>query len=111
MPPKWGLGFMHRVPTLYTAEQVLEEVDQFEERGYPLDVIGLEPGWQSAAYPGTFVWDEGRFPDPDRFIARMRERGVDVNLWLNPYVAPSSPLFPVLEPLSGSHTKRRMGPK
>jgi alpha-D-xyloside xylohydrolase len=104
LPPKWGLGFLHRVPTLYTAADVLEEVDGFAERGYPLDVIGLEPGWQSAAYPGTFVWDSTRFPDPSGFIGAMRERGVDVNLWLNPYVAPSSPLFPALEPLSGSHT-------
>jgi alpha-glucosidase (family GH31 glycosyl hydrolase) len=104
LPPKWGLGFMHRVPTLYSADQVLQEVDEFATHGYPLDVIGLEPGWQSAAYPGTFVWDPGRFPDPSGFIGAMRERGVDVNLWLNPYVAPSSPLYPALEPLSGSHT-------
>jgi alpha-glucosidase (family GH31 glycosyl hydrolase) len=104
LPPKWGLGFLHRVPTLYTAEQVRDEVDQFAARDYPLDVIGLEPGWQSAAYPGTFVWDRTRFPDPAGFMAEMRSRGVDVNLWLNPYVAPTSPVYAALRPLSGSHT-------
>lgn len=104
LPPKWGLGFLHRVPTLYTADQVREEVDQFAARDYPLDVIGLEPGWQSAAYPGTFVWDRTRFPEPASFVAGMRSRGVDVNLWMNPYVAPSSPLYAALRPLSGSHT-------
>jgi alpha-glucosidase (family GH31 glycosyl hydrolase) len=104
LPPKWGLGFLHRVPTLFTAGQVLAEVDQFAERGYPLDVVGLEPGWQSAAYPGTFVWDPTRFPDARGFLGAMRGRGVGVNLWINPYVAPSSPLYDVLRPLSGSHT-------
>lgn len=104
LPPKWGLGFLHRVPRLYTAEQVLEEVGQFAEHDYPLDVIGLEPGWQSAAYPGTFVWDSTRFPDPAAFVAELNRRGIDVNLWINPYVAPSSPLYPELKPLSGSHT-------
>jgi len=104
LPPKWGLGFLHRVPTLSTAEQAAEEVAQFAARGYPLDVLGLEPGWQSASYPGTFVWDRTRFPDPDAFLALMKRAGVRVNLWMNPYVAPSSPLYASLAPRSGSHT-------
>ena len=104
LPPKWGLGFLHRVPTLFTAQQAADEVAQFASRGYPLDVLGLEPGWQSASYPGTFVWDRTRFPDPDAFLAGMKRAGVRVNLWMNPYVAPTSPLFPILAPRSGSYT-------
>ncbi|NUS97364.1 MAG: DUF5110 domain-containing protein [Gemmatimonadaceae bacterium] len=104
LPPKWGLGFMQRVRTSSTADDVLREVDEFDARGYPLDVIGLEPGWQSAAYPGTFVWDSTRFPDPAGFMRVMTGRGVRVNLWINPYVAPRAPIFDALRPLSGSHT-------
>jgi alpha-glucosidase (family GH31 glycosyl hydrolase) len=104
LPPKWGLGFLHRVPTLYTGEQVLREADEFAAQGFPLDVIGLEPGWQSAAYPGSFVWDQTRFPDPSAFLREMRRRGVAVNLWINPYVSPKAPFYAQLEPLSGSHT-------
>ena len=104
LPPKWGLGFLHRVPTLYTADQVLHEVDEFAARGFPLDVVGLEPGWQSAAYPGTFVWDTTRFPDAPGFLREMRRRRVSVNLWINPYVSPRAPFYEKLRPLSGSHT-------
>jgi alpha-D-xyloside xylohydrolase len=104
LPPKWGLGFMHRVPTLFTAEQVLREVDDFATRGYPLDVVGLEPGWQSAAYPGTFIWDSTRYADARGFLRQMDARGVRVNLWMNPYVSPKAPFFEAIEPLSGSHT-------
>jgi alpha-D-xyloside xylohydrolase len=104
LPPKWGLGFLHRVPTLFTAEQASTEVAEFARRGYPLDVLGLEPGWQSAAYPGSFVWDTTRFAQPDSFVAHMSRAGVRVNLWMNPYVAPSSPMFRAIAPLSGSHT-------
>ena len=49
LPPKWGLGFTHRTPTLYTAEQVKQEAAEFEKRGFPLDFIGLEPGWHDHA--------------------------------------------------------------
>lgn len=104
LPPKWGLGFVHRVPTLYTAEKVLKEVDEFAKQRYPLDVIGLEPGWQSAAYPGSFVWDTTRFPDVAGFLTALRQRGVGTNLWFNPYVSPRAPFYKALEPLSGSHT-------
>ncbi len=104
LPPKWGLGFVHRVPTRFTAEQATQEVSEFASKGYPLDVLGLEPGWQGAAYPGSFAWDTVRFRNPDAFMAGMKRAGVRVNLWMNPYVAPSSPMFRALEPLSGSHT-------
>lgn len=50
LPPRWGLGFTQRVPTLYTSEQVEQEAEMFTKRGFPLDFIGLEPGWQSKSY-------------------------------------------------------------
>ena len=46
LPPKWGLGFTQRVPTLSTADDVRKEVDAFAKNKFPLDFIGLEPGWQ-----------------------------------------------------------------
>ncbi|HEX2717360.1 MAG TPA: TIM-barrel domain-containing protein [Gemmatimonadaceae bacterium] len=104
LPPKWGLGFLHRTPSLFTAGQVLAEADEFAKRGFPLDVVGLEPGWQSAAYPGTFAWDAQRFPDPAGFMRAMRSRGVRVNLWINPYVAPRAEFYKAVEPFSASHT-------
>ncbi|MCH5687743.1 glycoside hydrolase family 31 protein [Niabella sp. W65] len=65
LPPRWGLGFTQRVKTLYTADDVKAEVDSFRLKGYPLDFVGLEPGWQSRAYPGTFEWDKNAFPNPE----------------------------------------------
>ncbi len=104
LPPKWGLGFWHRVPTLYTDEQAIQEVDQFREKGFPLDVLGLEPGWQSKSYPCSYAWDKSRFPDPDKFIADMNSQGVKLNLWMNPYVSPESPIYEDIKDYTGSHT-------
>lgn len=104
LPPRWGLGFTHRTPSLYTAEQVKQEAGEFERRGYPLDFIGLEPGWQSKSYPCTFEWDQHRFPQPKAFVDEMKERGIRINLWTNPYVSPESDIYKQMYPLSGSHT-------
>ena len=104
LPPKWGLGFWHRVPTLYTDQQVKEEVAQFEKRGFPLSVIGLEPGWMSRSYPCTYEWDQNRFPQPELFVKEMNDRHVKTNLWINPYVSPDGVLYDKIKPYTASHT-------
>ncbi len=104
LPPKWGLGFTQRVPTLSTDDDVRKEVDAFAKHAFPLDFIGLEPGWQSKSYPCTFEWDARRFPDPAAFTREMLGKGIRLNLWLNPYLSPSSSLYGKMKPLSGSHT-------
>jgi alpha-D-xyloside xylohydrolase len=75
LPPKWGLGFWHRTPTLFNDQQLLAEVEGFTKHQFPLTVIGLEPGWQSKAYPCTYEWDSTRFPDPKGLISNLKTKG------------------------------------
>lgn len=103
LPPLWGLGFWHRVPAKFSAQETLAEVRQFEERNFPLDVIGLEPGWQTKSYPCTFEWQRKRFPDPSAFTQELLAKGIRLNLWQNPYVSPEARIYEALYPLSGSH--------
>lgn len=104
LPPRWGLGFTQRVMTRSTATDVEKEVAAFTDKGYPLDFVGLEPGWQSKAYPGTFTWDNNRFPNPKKFVGEMLNKGIRINLWLNPYVSPDAPFYKEILPLTSSHT-------
>jgi alpha-glucosidase (family GH31 glycosyl hydrolase) len=104
LPPKWGLGFTQRVPTLYNQDDILKEVAEFGQHNFPLDFIGIEPGWHSMSYPCTYKWDKSRFPDPEPFLKTLAEKGISVNLWFNPYVSPVGELYPELINLSGSHT-------
>ena len=104
LPPRWGLGFWNRVPTRFSDVEVLEEIAEFKKHDFPLDVIGLEPGWQSFAYPCSFDWDKTRFPDPKGFMDKMNRDGIKINLWENPYIAPSSSIFEEMQPFTGSHT-------
>jgi len=103
MPPLWGLGFWHRVHARFNAEQTNDEVAQFAEKDFPLDVIGLEPGWQTKSYPCTFEWQPKRFPDPAAFTQGLLDKGIRLNLWENPYISPESRIYKQMYPLSGSH--------
>ena len=104
IPPKWGLGFWQRTPTLYSDKDIRKEVAGFEKKDFPIDVIGLEPGWHSKAYPCTFEWDKGRFPDPQGLAKEMGDKGVRLNLWCNPYLWPGSNLDNKMKDYTGSHT-------
>jgi alpha-D-xyloside xylohydrolase len=104
LPPKWGLGFWHRTPTLFNDQQLLAEVEGFTKHQFPLTVIGLEPGWQSKAYPCTYEWDSTRFPDPKGLISNLKTKGIYTNLWINPYISPDAKILPALKPYTASHT-------
>lgn len=104
LPPRWGLGFTQRVKSLYSSAEVEKEAAEFEEKGFPLDFIGLEPGWQSKSYPGTFEWDRSRYPQPQSFVKRMLEKGIRLNLWINPYISKEASFYHAIKPYTGSHT-------
>lgn len=104
LPPKWGLGFWQRTPTLYNTQDIQNEINGFVEYNFPLDVVGLEPGWHSKSYPCTFEWDKTRYPNPAEFAQKIKNQGIQLNLWMNPYISPEGILYDKLLPYSGSHT-------
>jgi len=104
LPPKWGLGFTYRTHTLFSDKKVIELIDEFEKKKFPIDFVGLEPGWMNMSYPCSFEWDETRFPNPKEFVTQLLRKGVRTNLWMNPYIAPKAKLYETMLPYSGTHT-------
>jgi alpha-D-xyloside xylohydrolase len=103
MPPLWGLGVSYRGKGDFTAQDSLSLAKSFRELGIPCDLWGLEPGWQSASYPCSFVWDKGRFPDPAGFIKEMAGLGYRLSVWEHCFTHSSSPIYNDLKPFSGSY--------
>jgi alpha-glucosidase (family GH31 glycosyl hydrolase) len=104
LPPRWGLGFTQRLERMTDADGVKAEAKAFEDKGYPLDFIGLEPGWQSKSYPNTFEWDAKRFPAPGKLVREMLQKNIRLNLWINPYVSPDAIFYKKILPYTASHT-------
>jgi len=104
LPPKWGLGFMARMPAATTADEALAEIQKYRDHNFPLDMLGLEPGWHTASYPNTFTWNPARYPDPDAFLSALEKNHITANLWFNPYISPASTeLYNALLPYAADH--------
>jgi len=104
LPPRWGLGFWYRPSAQWDDEQVTQLACELREKEYPCDVIGLESSWHSWAYPTTFDWNPDKFPQPEKFLKKLKAEGFEVNLWENVYISPESSLYTQLEPYAATHT-------
>jgi alpha-D-xyloside xylohydrolase len=93
VPPLWGLGVKYRTFVDGDEKLVSAVRDGLRTNGIPCDMLGLEPGWQTRAYPCSYVWNKSRFQDPRRFTEETRNMGFKLNLWIHPFVHPESPLF------------------
>jgi len=103
LPPRWGLGFWHRVPMGFTAAETEAEAESFADKDFPLDVIGLEPGWHTQAYPTTCEFSPERFPDPKGFVESLKKQGIRVNLWENCMIHPDCRLGRQIRPHAGNY--------
>jgi alpha-D-xyloside xylohydrolase len=103
MPAMWGLGLQYRMKGESKQEDVYNMVNYFRDNHIPVDVIGLEPRWQSAAYSCSYVWNKDNFPAPQELIDKMNTQGIKLNLWEHAYVAPVSPIYGALASSAGDY--------
>lgn len=102
VPPMWGLGVWYRTYGGCCEEDVRRFGSMFRQEQIPVDVLGLEPGWHSHSYSCTYKWSN-LFPEPDRLIQDMEEKGYKLNLWEHVFVYPKAPFYEALYPYSGDY--------
>ncbi|MEB8339035.1 alpha-xylosidase [Streptomyces endophyticus] len=95
LPPAWsfGLWLTTSFTTQYDEETVTSFVDGMAERDIPLSVFHFDCFWMREYQWSDFEWDPAVFPDPEGMLARLKERGLRVSVWINPYIAQKSALF------------------
>lgn len=103
LPPKWGLGFWHRTGMYMTQSEIFNIIKDYQDHHFPLSVLGLEPGWQNASYPCSYVWSKEHFPEPKKMISELKNQDIRVNVWVNPFISEKCPLYQQLQPYSASH--------
>lgn len=93
--PDWsfGLWLSTSFTTSYDEETVTSFIDGMAERDLPLSVFHFDCFWMREFQWCDFEWDPRVFPDPEGMLRRLRERGLRVCVWINPYIGQRSPLF------------------
>jgi alpha-D-xyloside xylohydrolase len=66
---------------------------KFTDGGWLLSVFHFDCFWMKGLHWCNFAWDERIFPDPVGMLQRLKERGLRICVWINPYIAQRSDLF------------------
>jgi alpha-D-xyloside xylohydrolase len=107
LPPTWsfGLWLSTSFTTSYDEDTVSGFIDGMIERDLPLSVFHFDCFWMREFNWCDFQWDPRTFPDPTGMLARLKNRGLRISVWINPYVAQRSPLF--AEGVAGGYLLRK----
>ncbi|HZJ86592.1 MAG TPA: alpha-xylosidase [Erysipelothrix sp.] len=94
-PPAWSFGLWLSTSFLtdYDEETVTHFVDGMIERDIPLEVFHFDCLWMKEFEWCNFSWDECTFPDPKGMLKNLKDKGLKISVWINPYIAQKSPLF------------------
>jgi alpha-D-xyloside xylohydrolase len=95
LPPAWsfGLWLTTSFTTSYDEQTVTGFIQGMADRDLPLHVFHFDCFWMKEFHWVNFEWDQRVFPDPQGMLRRLKERGLKICLWINPYIAERSALF------------------
>jgi alpha-D-xyloside xylohydrolase len=98
LPPPSQFGLMKWRDTVHGTAEVVEDVDQFERLGIPLETVWIDNPWELENAPpdqvgagtscmGTLTFDPPMFPDPKGMIDYVHAHDAHLGLWISPYVS------------------------
>lgn len=94
LPPAWSFGLWLSTSwtTEYDQETVLGFIKEMKRRGIPLSVFHYDACWMKDFRMCNFIWDD-RFGDVKQMLETVKDSGVKISVWINPYVAQHSEIF------------------
>lgn len=95
LPAPWtfGLWLSTSFTTSYDEDTVMSFVNGMLDRGIPLRTFHFDCFWMKEFHWSDFVWDSRVFPDPEGMLRRIKAKGLNICVWINPYIAQESVLF------------------
>src|SRR5690606_28622850 len=95
LPPAWSFGLWLTTSFLteYDEATVSEHIGGMRQRDIPLYVFHFDCFWMKGHHWCNFEWDERVFPEPEAMLARLKQQGLKICVWINPYIAERSAMF------------------
>lgn len=91
MLPRFALGNWWSRYYAYTEKSYLELLKRFDQEGIPFSVAVIDMDWHlvkidpkyGSGWTG-YTWNRDLFPDPERFLRKLHERGMRITLNVHP---------------------------
>lgn len=88
LPPRFTFGYWWSRYWAYSDKELRTLVDKFEAYDIPLDVLVVDMDWHYTD-PGRggwtgWTWNRSIFPDPEKFMKHMKDKGLKITLNLHP---------------------------
>lgn len=95
LPAPWtfGLWLSTSFTTSYDEATVMSFIDGMLDRGIPLRTFHFDCYWMKEFHWCDFIWDDRVFPDPKGMLKRIKDKGLNICVWINPYIGQESALF------------------
>lgn len=95
LPPAWsfGLWLSTSFTTNYDEETTTSFIQGMFERNIPLSVFHFDCFWMKEFQWCDFIWDKRVFPNVREVLKKYKEKGLKIDLWINPYIAQGTELF------------------
>ncbi|MBK6623158.1 MAG: DUF5110 domain-containing protein [Saprospirales bacterium] len=87
--PRWALGNIASRMGYHSQREVEAVADKYLEDDFPLDGIVLDLFWfgpDVKGHLGNLEWDLDSFPQPERMMAGLKEKGVNTVLITEPFI-------------------------
>jgi len=103
LPPRWAFlpwkwrdecepGVFDALDGVTINAEVAEDIKMYQELGYPAGVYLIDRPWAEGEMGyGNFTWDENRFPNGDRMVRLLHDRGWRVVVWGAPWALGDQP--------------------
>lgn len=95
LPPAYtfGLWLTTSFTTSYDEKTCSSFIDEMERRDIPLEVFHFDCFWMKEFNWCDFTWDKRMFPDPKAMLTRLKQKNIEICVWINSYIAQRSSLF------------------
>jgi alpha-glucosidase (family GH31 glycosyl hydrolase) len=79
--PRWAFGLGYQCRYFVEQNQVMSIAERFRKEDIPLDMMGLEPGWEDEPYRMGWNWSPTRFPHPAEMVRNLDKMGIKFEMW------------------------------
>lgn len=93
MPPRWAFGNFSSRFGYKDQQQVLSTIEKFIQEDIPVDAIILDLYWfgnNIKGFMGNLAWDKQTFPEPEKMIATLKQKGIKTILVTEPFILSTS---------------------